>query len=93
MNDQGQGANQALLDAVLLARGLYQGFLAEGKTKSLDLHAIPTVLGECEANMLTRSSAKVEASAQAARFLHSKAAVEEGNRPRGGEFRDPVTPI
>ncbi len=77
------------MDAILLARSLYRGFLAEGSpVGSCNSDAIPLSLANFERDMLARSSTKVKASAEAAEFLHSESAVKEGNRPRGGEFRN-----
>jgi salicylate hydroxylase len=64
---KGQGANQALLDALQLARCLYK----------------QTPLAQFEQDMLKRSAVKVHASAQAAQFLHSPVAIQEGNVTRG----------
>jgi 2-polyprenyl-6-methoxyphenol hydroxylase-like FAD-dependent oxidoreductase len=71
---KGQGANQALLDALSLARIIYKAS-AEGSEQ----HA----LREFEAEMLTRSAVKVKDSADAARFLHTDVAMFEGNVTRG----------
>mmetsp|Transcript_16525 Transcript_16525/g.35967 ORF Transcript_16525/g.35967 Transcript_16525/m.35967 type:complete len:671 (+) Transcript_16525:191-2203(+) len=78
---KGQGANQALLDAVLLARGLYRAFQQEC-TSSKNIPSIQEILSLFEKEMLSRSAAKVKASADAAKFLHSDVAVAEGNHPR-----------
>ncbi|MGJ8650992.1 MAG: FAD-dependent oxidoreductase [Opitutaceae bacterium] len=73
---KGQGANQALLDALSLARKVYKaGTPTEG--------SVTKTLREFETEMLTRSAAKVKASAEAARFLHTDVAISEGNMPRG----------
>eukprot|EP00557_Chaetoceros_sp_GSL56_P012148 CAMPEP_0176484148 /NCGR_PEP_ID=MMETSP0200_2-20121128/4298_1 /TAXON_ID=947934 /ORGANISM="Chaetoceros sp., Strain GSL56" /LENGTH=556 /DNA_ID=CAMNT_0017880599 /DNA_START=299 /DNA_END=1969 /DNA_ORIENTATION=- len=77
---KGQGANQALLDAVLLARALYKVFRLEGKEKE---YTLEEVLEEFESSMLNRSASKVKASAEAAKFLHTEAAILEGNVTRG----------
>eukprot|EP00934_Nitzschia_sp_Nitz4_P005634 Nitzschia sp. Nitz4//scaffold92_size79448//46843//56728//NITZ4_005396-RA/size79448-processed-gene-0.62-mRNA-1//-1//CDS//3329560201//5624//frame0 len=55
---KGQGANQALLDAVSLARSLYRK------------DSVVEALAEYHSEMLERSTPKVRASAEAARFLH-----------------------
>jgi 2-polyprenyl-6-methoxyphenol hydroxylase-like FAD-dependent oxidoreductase len=83
---KGQGANQALLDAVLLARKVHS--VVQNKTKkeheSQPLHErIPKALGEFEDEMVQRSSVKVKKSAEAAKFLHSEVAISEGNVTRG----------
>ena len=77
---KGQGANQALLDAVLLARTLYKAFQVP-KDGSDEMN-IEQSLADFESEMLSRSAAKVKASADAAKFLHSEIAVAEGNHPR-----------
>jgi hypothetical protein len=77
---KGQGANQALLDAVLLARALYKVFqLGNGEWRC----TLEEILKEYESSMLNRSSSKVKASAEAAKFLHTEAAILEGNVTRG----------
>jgi 2-polyprenyl-6-methoxyphenol hydroxylase-like FAD-dependent oxidoreductase/Zn-finger nucleic acid-binding protein len=76
---KGQGANQALLDALSLARALYRIHCREGQS-----------LGEAvehfENEMLDRSSEKVRASSAAARFLHTDVAIQEGDVTRGAAF-------
>ncbi len=78
---KGQGANQALLDALLLARtiskgcGFYNSWRQDGIRKS--------VLNEFESIMLERSAVKVQDSAAAAEFLHSETVLFEGDEPRG----------
>lgn len=78
---KGQGANQALLDALTLARIISKkcGPLSEWKKKGLRA----TVLTEFESEMLERSATKVKDSAEAAQFLHSEIVLHEGNTPRG----------
>jgi 2-polyprenyl-6-methoxyphenol hydroxylase-like FAD-dependent oxidoreductase len=84
---KGQGANQALLDAVLLARGLYKAFQVGNNASnsngniSVDT-SVASTLAEFEKEMLSRNASKVSASAEAARFLHSDIAIAEGNHPR-----------
>jgi salicylate hydroxylase len=86
---KGQGANQALLDALSLARRLYQMIRLTSTTKGTEEARIPdaaelaTALGQYEREMLERSGRKVAASAEAARFLHSPRALHEGNVTRG----------
>lgn len=77
---KGQGANQALLDAVLLARALYKVFQCKSREEE---YILGNVLTEYESSMLNRSTSKVKASADAAKFLHTKAAISEGNITRG----------
>jgi salicylate hydroxylase len=78
---KGQGANQALLDALALARTITKacGPSAQGDKGSLR----DTVLREFESEMLERSATKVKDSAEAAEFLHSETVLHEGNEPRG----------
>lgn len=73
---KGQGANQALLDALSLARSVY-------KTCTTAEGSVQNALREFETEMLTRSAVKVKASAEAARFLHTDIAICEGDMPRG----------
>ncbi|WP_433836716.1 FAD-dependent oxidoreductase [Flavobacterium anhuiense] len=78
---KGQGANQALLDALKLARKIYKGCNAQSKWREIGLRK--SVLNDFEAEMLERSAAKVKGSADAAQFLHSEIILEEGDEPRG----------
>jgi salicylate hydroxylase len=79
---KGQGANQALLDALSLARALYQMVLAKHGDKVSD-HDIEKAILEYELEMLKRSAVKVNASAEAAHFLHTPIAIQAGNVTRG----------
>ena len=79
---KGQGANQALLDALSLARTLYKHYLSPSTDKD-EATILSDVLLEYEEEMLARSSVKVKASAEAARFLHTEVAIQEGNVTRG----------
>lgn len=86
----GQGANQALLDAILLSRKLYKSVCVDCKKledKILN-ERIATAVAEFEEEMLRRSSVKVEKSANAAKFLHSEVAISEGNVTRGAAAAD-----
>ena len=86
---KGQGANQALLDAILLARAIYKVYHDNDRNSSETSDNTKTnpllteVLTEYESSMLKRSAAKVKASAEAAKFLHTDAAISEGNITRG----------
>ncbi|WP_240452736.1 MULTISPECIES: FAD-dependent oxidoreductase [Sphingobacterium] len=82
---KGQGANQALLDALALARAIYSGcqYLS---WKNIDVRA--HILAEFEEKMLERSAPKVKDSADAAQFLHSELVLQEGDRPRGTCFKN-----
>lgn len=78
---KGQGANQALLDALALARGISSGCRPSSGWRERGLR--PCVLTQFEAEMLQRSARKVKDSADAAEFLHSDVVLYEGNEPRG----------
>lgn len=78
---KGQGANQALLDALALARAISRGCTPYSKWREVGLRK--TVLTEFESEMLERTSSKVKDSAEAAEFLHSEIVLHEANEPRG----------
>ena len=78
---KGQGANQALLDALSLARGISKGCRPLSNWKEDGLRK--SVLTEFEAEMLERCVSKVKDSADAAEFLHSEIVLREGDEPRG----------
>ena len=78
---KGQGANQALLDALALARGITNGCRPLSQWRKVGVKQ--TVLTEFESEMLARSASKVKDSAEAAQFLHSEVVLYEGNEPRG----------
>jgi len=85
---KGQGANQALLDAVLLARKLSSAAHVNNNKKLKDNEhnindRIRDALAIFEEEMLERSSVKVLKSAEAAKFLHTEVAIQEGNITRG----------
>jgi len=85
---KGQGANQALLDAVLLARKLSSAARVNNNKKFKDNEhnindRIRDALAMFEEEMLERSSVKVLKSAEAAKFLHTEVAIQEGNITRG----------
>lgn len=82
---KGQGANQALLDALALARKITKGCKDFSNWKEAGIRQ--RVLNEFETEMLTRSAKKVEDSAAAAKFLHSEIALQEENAPRGTCFK------
>ena len=77
---KGQGANQALLDSKTLSCEIYRQCGVEGRP----LHS---ALVAFEEEMLRRTTVKVEASAEAAEFLHSPVAFQEGNVTRGAMAR------
>ncbi|MDX8388759.1 MAG: NAD(P)/FAD-dependent oxidoreductase [Ghiorsea sp.] len=82
---KGQGANQALLDALALARGIKQACRPTPDTVSIwrEVGLRGSVLTEFESEMLERSAKKVKDSAEAAQFLHSDIVLHEGDEPRG----------
>ncbi|WP_409419387.1 FAD-dependent oxidoreductase [Marinomonas sp. RS-M-Aa-14] len=78
---KGQGANQALLDALALARSIAAGCRIGSNWR--DVGVRQAVLAEFEAEMLERSAVKVKDSAAAAEFLHSDIVLRVGDEPRG----------
>lgn len=82
---KGQGANQALLDALMLARMVYKECTNSEQWKKDGLRK--TVLESFETTMLERSAPKVRDSAAAAEFLHTEVVLLEGNETRGGRFK------
>ncbi len=78
---KGQGANQALLDALSLARSITKECGPFSNWK--DVGVRESVLSLFEAEMLERSASKVKGSAEAAEFLHSDVVLHEGDEPRG----------
>ncbi|WP_255558346.1 FAD-dependent oxidoreductase [Flavobacterium taihuense] len=78
---KGQGANQALLDALTLARGISKGCRTASQWRKTGLRE--SVLTEFESEMLQRSATKVKDSAAAAEFLHSEIVLHKGDEPRG----------
>ena len=78
---KGQGANQALLDALALARGISRECRPLSQWKKAGIRE--SVLTQFEAEMLERSAVKVRESAAAANFLHSENVLHESNAPRG----------
>jgi 2-polyprenyl-6-methoxyphenol hydroxylase-like FAD-dependent oxidoreductase len=78
---KGQGANQALLDALALARGITKECRPQSQWREVGLRE--SVLNQFELEMLERSATKVKDSAEAAQFLHSEIVLYEGDEPRG----------
>lgn len=78
---KGQGANQALLDALALARSITKGCRPQANWKETGIRE--NVLNEFEKEMIERTTSKVKDSAAAAQFLHSDVALYKGNEPRG----------
>lgn len=78
---KGQGANQALLDALSLARNISIACTPLSKWRETGVREI--VLTEFEEEMLARSASKVKDSAEAVEILHSKGVLREGYEPKG----------
>lgn len=77
---KGQGANQALLDALVLAREIAKAAEPYSQWKTVGLRQ--SVLTPFESEMLKRSASKVKDSADAAQFLHSDTVLLERDGPR-----------
>ncbi|MCI0921930.1 FAD-dependent oxidoreductase [Sphingobacterium rhinopitheci] len=77
---KGQGANQAILDALALARAIYTKYQFPLISKA---GIREDILTDFEADMLLRSNLKVKDSADAAILLHSDLFFEGGDQPRG----------
>lgn len=78
---KGQGANQALLDALTLARKIYVNCGQNPQWRETGIR--DCVLSDFEEEMARRSASKVEGSAKAAQLLHSEVVLHEGDEPRG----------
>ncbi|MGB0933800.1 MAG: FAD-dependent oxidoreductase [Lishizhenia sp.] len=78
---KGQGANQALLDALSLAREITTGCRANHSWKKEGLRK--NVLQLFEEEMFLRASKKVKDSAQAAQVLHTESVLQKGDKTRG----------
>ena len=78
---KGQGANQALLDALSLAREIVKECRPLSQWRKAGVRK--SVLNNFEKEMLKRSATKVKDSADAAKFLHSDIVLHEGDEPRG----------
>ena len=78
---KGQGANQALLDALALARGISRGCRPLSQWREAGVRE--RVLTEFKSEMLERSASKVKDSAAAAQFLHSEIVLHDRDEPRG----------
>ena len=81
---KGQGANQALLDALALARNISIACTPSSKWREAGLREI--VLTEFEEEMLARSGSKVKDSAEAVELLHSRSVLREGEGPKDRFF-------
>ncbi|MEN9343398.1 MAG: hypothetical protein RLZZ453_185 [Chlamydiota bacterium] len=84
---KGQGANQALLDALALARSISIACTPPSHWREIGLRE--SVLTGFEEEMLTRSAVKVKASAEAVELLHSQYVLREGYEPKGRSLPTP----
>ena len=82
---KGQGANQALLDALALARRISIGCRPLSQWREVGVRE--SVLSEFESEMIERSAPKVIDSAEAAEYLHSENVLREGDEPRGSYLK------
>lgn len=83
---KGQGANQALIDALTLARELTNGCNAFSQWRKAGLRE--SVLKQFEQEMIERTAVKVRDSAAAADFLHSEIVLCESDSPRGRPLKN-----
>ncbi len=82
---KGQGANQALLDALALARSIFMECGTSSEWRKSGLRK--TILTDFESEMLERSAIKVKDSAEAAELLHSNSVFREGEGTRGRSLK------
>jgi salicylate hydroxylase len=82
---KGQGANQALLDALSLAREITKNCRPNTNWKENGIRK--SVLNKCESEMLKRTASKVIDSAAAAKFLHTNEVLREADEPRGRNLK------
>lgn len=78
---KGQGANQALLDALSLARAITSECRLLSQWTTVGIRE--SLLTKFEAEMIERSATKVKDSADAATFLHSEIVLHKADEPRG----------
>jgi len=83
---KGQGANQALLDALALARAIGKGCKPASSWRETGIRK--RVLNDFESEMLIRSAVKVHNSAEAAQFLHSEIVLHKADEPRGRSLKN-----
>lgn len=82
---KGQGANQALLDALNLARSIFKNCGPDSLWREQGLRK--TLLSTFETAMVARTSSKVLDSKKAVDLLHSPAVLHDGAEPRGRGLR------
>lgn len=78
---KGQGANQAILDALALAREIHNGCRPQSNWREEGIQK--SVLDNFEAEMLFRSAKKVKGSAETVALLHSEKILQKRDGPRG----------
>ncbi|WP_298782360.1 FAD-dependent monooxygenase [uncultured Polaribacter sp.] len=78
---KGQGANQALLDALALAKAITTECNSLPSWK--ETRTRKNILSSFESEMLERSASKVKSSAKAVNLLHSKTVLDKSDAPRG----------
>ncbi|HEY1041316.1 MAG TPA: FAD-dependent monooxygenase [Candidatus Paceibacterota bacterium] len=78
---KGQGANQALLDALALARKI--SVVCDSDVDWRKVGIRESMLNEFEQEIAERSASKVQDSRKAVDLLHSPAVLHEGDAPRG----------
>jgi 2-polyprenyl-6-methoxyphenol hydroxylase-like FAD-dependent oxidoreductase len=78
---KGQGANQALLDALSLAREITKECSQKSNLK--ETYNQNKILTSFESEMIARSASKVKDSREAAKLLHSDIVLNKGDGPRG----------
>lgn len=78
---KGQGANQAILDSLDLARSIYELCAKNKDWREYGLRKL--LLTDFESRMITRTTPKVQDSARQAKLLHSDAVLHDGDMPRG----------
>lgn len=83
---KGQGANQALLDALALARSISSECRLLSHWRTVGIRE--TLLKKFEAEMIERSASKVKDSADAATFLHSEIVLHKADEPRGRSIKN-----
>ncbi len=78
---KGQGANQAILDALALAREIHNGCRPQSNWREKGIQK--SVLNKFETEMLIRSASKVKGSAETVALLHSEQILQKRDGPRG----------
>ncbi len=81
---KGQGANQALLDALFLARKITA--ICNSTNSWKDLNIRESILSDFETEMCSRANVKVKGSAAAAQFLHSDIVLKQGDETVGAKW-------